>query len=207
MSTRYDPRKQPSLKRPTGKREPKKRFLIICEGANTEPAYFNAFRLTSASVKTIGRGRSTLALVREAVAIREAETKRGRTFDQYWAVFDKDDASDNDFDSAIALAEANGFRVAYSNQAFELWFLLHFAYVSGRLHRSEYARLLTSHLGFKYDKSEPVSRKMYVRLLGLQSKAIENCKTLERMKSDIAPSTSESFTTVFRLVEELNKYI
>ena len=51
-------------------------------------------------------------------------------------VFDKDDYPD--FDEAIELAKKNGFEVAYSNQAFELWFLLHFKKYSGKLHRREY---------------------------------------------------------------------
>ena len=48
MSARYNPRKEHSLKRSYGFRIPKKSFLIVCEGENTEPEYFNAFRLTSA---------------------------------------------------------------------------------------------------------------------------------------------------------------
>ncbi len=207
MCARYNPRKQPSLKRSTGSRELKKRFLIICEGANTEPAYFGSFRLTSAAIRVLGRGRSTLALVREAMAIREAENKKGNNFDESWVVFDKDDFPASDFDSAIALAEVNGFRVAFSNQAFELWFLMHFTPIAGHLHRSEYARQLTNLLGFKYDKTEAVARKMYAHLLRLQPYAVENCKKLEKLKFSLAPSESESFTTVYRLVEELNKYL
>lgn len=207
MSAKYNPRRQPSLKRATGSREPKKRFLIICEGINTEPAYFNAFRLTSASVRAVGRGRSTMALVKEAMAIRDAEAKKGNIFDSYWVVFDKDDFPAADFDSAIVFAEKNGFHAAFSNQAFEIWFLMHFTKISGHLHRNDYARLLTSHLGFRYDKSESVSRRIYIHLLKLQTTAIENCKTLEKAKSAVAPSESESFTTVYKLVEQLNQYL
>ena len=49
--TRYNPRLERSLKRRSSYRDIKQSFLIICEGVNTEPDYFNAFRLTSASVK------------------------------------------------------------------------------------------------------------------------------------------------------------
>ena len=48
---RYNPRQERSLKRRSSYRDIKQSFLIICEGENTEPDYFNAFRLTSASVK------------------------------------------------------------------------------------------------------------------------------------------------------------
>lgn len=52
---RYNPRQERSLKRRSSYRDIKQSFLIICEGENTEPDYFNAFRLTSASVKAVGK--------------------------------------------------------------------------------------------------------------------------------------------------------
>ena len=41
-------------------------------------------------------------------------------------MFDKDDFSANDFNNAITIAESNNLGVAYSNQAFEYWIILHF---------------------------------------------------------------------------------
>ena len=41
-----NPRQERSLKRHSNYRDIKQSFLIICEGVNTEPDYFNAFRLT-----------------------------------------------------------------------------------------------------------------------------------------------------------------
>lgn len=70
MCARYNPRKEHSLKRSYGFRMPKKSFLIVCEGENTEPEYFNAFRLTTATVKAVGKGLGTMSLVKEALAIR-----------------------------------------------------------------------------------------------------------------------------------------
>ena len=95
----------------------KQSFLIVCEGENTEPDYFNAFRLTSANVKAVGQGINTVRLVQKAISIKEEEKRKGNRFDQYWVVFDKDDFPNNDFNNAIVLAQKNGFRVAYSNQA------------------------------------------------------------------------------------------
>ena len=82
----YNPRKERSLKRRTSYRDIKQSFLIICEGENTEPDYFNAFRLTSASVKALGKGKNTIKLVEEAVIIRDEERRKGHVFDQYWVV-------------------------------------------------------------------------------------------------------------------------
>lgn len=110
MSARYNPRKEHSLKRSYGFRIPKKSFLIVCEGENTEPEYFSAFRLTSATIKAVGKGLGTMSLVNEALAIRKAEKDRGKSFDYCWVMFDKDDY--NDFDESIAYANENGFNVA-----------------------------------------------------------------------------------------------
>lgn len=135
-----NPRIERKITRISGVREVKQTFLIICEGVNTEPDYFNAFRLTSATVKAIGQGMGTLALVQKAINIKEQERQRGRTYNQNWVVFDKDDFPENDFNSAILSARQNGFEVAYSNQAFEFWFLLHFNLYQGALHRSRYEK-------------------------------------------------------------------
>ena len=65
-------------------------------------------------------------------------------------VFDKDDYQD--FDESISYAENNGFNVAYSNESFELWFLLHFSLFVNPVTRGNYARLLSKYLGIPYTK-------------------------------------------------------
>lgn len=90
--------------RRSGLRPIKQSFLIITEGVNTEPDYFTSFRLTSASIQVIGEGMSCLSLVKKAISIRDNHRKRGRTYDQSWVVFDKDDNPDKTFNDAIALA-------------------------------------------------------------------------------------------------------
>ena len=63
-------------------------------GVLVEPEYFNAFRLTSATVKAVGKGLGTMSLVKEALAIWKTEKAKGKTFDYCWVVFDKDDYND-----------------------------------------------------------------------------------------------------------------
>lgn len=74
--TRYNPRLEQSLKRRSSYRDIKQSFLIICEGVNTEPDYFNAFRLTSASVKALGKGLNTIKLVQEAIIIKMRSARK-----------------------------------------------------------------------------------------------------------------------------------
>ena len=182
-----NPRIERKITRISGVREVKQTFLIICEGVNTEPDYFNAFRLTSATVKAIGQGMGT--------------------YNQNWVVFDKDDFPENDFNSAILSARQNGFEVAYSNQAFEFWFLLHFNLYQGALHRSRYEKMLSTLLGFAYTKKSGVSSKMFNALFLKQEQAINHAKTIMKQFDGNNPAQQESSTTVYRLVEELNNFL
>ncbi|NPD83030.1 RloB domain-containing protein [Prevotella sp. PINT] len=195
------------LTRRQSTRNIKQSFLIVCEGVRTEPDYFKAFRMTTATVKAVGQAMNTTSLVNKAISIREADQRRKRKYDQCWVVFDKDDFPAKDFNQAITLAHKNGFQVAYSNQAFEYWFLLHFNLYKGALHRNNYADMLTKLIGIPYSKSEGFGTVMYNRLFHLQSQAIRNAEAVLSDVSHGNPALEESSTTVHLLVKELNKYI
>lgn len=205
--TRYNPRLERSLKRRSSYRDIKQSFLIICEGVNTEPDYFNAFRLTSASVKALGKGLNTIKLVQEAIIIKNEERKKGHVFDQYWVVFDKDDFSNHDFNEAIRLAESNGFQVAYSNQAFEYRFLLHFNMYRGYIHRNDYEQMLSLQMKVRYNKKGNFTTKIYGLLLPYQQEAISRARKILAEFGNTPPSHAISSTTVFKLVEDLNRFI
>ena len=202
-----DPRAARNLRRVSFVREVKQTFLIVCEGVNTEPDYFNAFRLTSANIKAVGQGINTVGLVQKALRIREEERKKGRDYDQCWVVFDKDDFPDNDFNRAIALAQTGGMKVAYSNQAFEYWFLLHYNLFQGPMHRNMYAEKLSGLLGVAYSKEAGFAGQVFRILADKQGQAIRNAKAIMCQMENIPPAQAESSTTVHLLVEELNKYI
>lgn len=204
---RQNPKIERTLRRASGQRIVKQTFLIVCEGEVTEPEYFNSFRLTSANVKAIGEGMNTVSLVNEAIITRDAERRKGRNYDQYWVVFDKDDFSDSDFNAAIQMARANGFKVAYSNQAFEYWYLLHFNLYQGAIHRSRYADMLTNLLGFKYGKSKGDSTRVFNAIYPRRQTAINNARKVMSMFNISNPAKEESSTTVYKLVEQLLMYI
>ena len=195
------------LSRRQGVREIKQSFLIVCEGEKTEPDYFKAFRMTAATVKAVGQAMNTMTLVSKAISIREADQKRKKVYDQSWVVFDKDDFPAKDFNQAIQFAEKNGFRVAYSNQAFEYWFLLHYNLYTGAIHRNQYKDMLTKLTGIPYSKSEGYGAVMYNLLLSRQQQAINNAETVLAEISHGNPAEEESSTTVQRLVIELNKFL
>jgi len=59
-----------NLTRRQGVRNVKQSFLIVCEGERTEPDYFKAFRMTTATVKAVGQAMNTISLVNKAISIR-----------------------------------------------------------------------------------------------------------------------------------------
>lgn len=204
--------KESPFRRRSAFRSFRESFLILCEGENTEPYYFNAFRLSTARVRALPvTSGDAMAVVKAAIKRQRAELEKGNEYDHYWVVFDKDATPSDQFNAAIALAESKGFQVAYSNQAFELWFLLHFDYVSGPLHRNQYADRLKVLIGFPYGKQKETARLMFQVLFDRQQLAIENARRLYTQFADEHnqhnPAEEESSTTVFQLVENLRSFM
>ncbi|MCG8321736.1 MAG: RloB family protein [Cytophagales bacterium] len=209
-------RRAPSLERNRPVKIEKPTILIVCEGENTEPSYFRQFKLSSATVKPIGEGYNTTSLVRRANQLSEE-----KKYDQVWCVFDKDDFDPVDFNNAITTAETSGFNVAYSNQAFEYWIILHFEdHQGGGLHRDAYYDKITDYLkpfAIKYNKKacKTISEDVFDLLTGIDDKTgkdrtqlvIERAKRNYDLFDHSGPATEESSTTVFRIVEELLKYV
>ncbi len=208
-------REEPVLEIEQPTRVEKQRILIVCEGVNTEPSYFRQFRLTSADILSLGAGCDTLRIVERA---REEQQKS--KYDQVWVVFDKDDFPANNFNNAISMAENFGFGVAYSNQAFEYWLILHFEdHQGGGMHRDDYCKTLNKYLkefGTFYEcEKKVVTNSVFDLLQAIDRKtnntriqlALRRAKRIYDQYSHHSPAEEESSTTVFRLVEEILKYI
>lgn len=124
------------------------RYLIVCEGKKTEPNYFEGIRkrLNEKHTNKIdvkaqieldieGTGRNTEDLVNYAKKIRSlSESPYGHV----WVVFDRDDFTHEQFNNAIAKAQSADMNVGWSNEAIELWFILHFEYLNSAIHRYQY---------------------------------------------------------------------
>ena len=154
-----------SQKRREKTREKLVRFLVVCEGTKTEPHYFEALikdhTSTVREVTIEGEGQSTVALVNRAQAIKqELERKNAMAFDRVWLVFDKDNF--NDFNEAIRKAKKLGCQCAWTNEAFELWYYLHFEYLDTGIGRNAYIEKLQKFFRkkmgdtpFEYKKGNP----------------------------------------------------
>lgn len=209
-------RNEPVLDRNEPSKLEKPTILIVCEGKNTEPSYFRQFKLSTATIKPIGEGYNTVSLVNRAIQLSEE-----KAYEQVWCVFDKDDFNNIDFNNAIQIAEANNFGVAYSNQAFEYWVILHFNdHQGGGMNRDDYndkINELLKEFGTTYDgkSSKIITDEIFDILEGVDTKTnkVRRDLAIERAKRNYAffdhtnCAKEESSTTVFKLVEELIKYI
>ena len=210
--------RQMTNKRELGRREIRNLFHIYCEGENTEPEYFKSFPInTETKVTAIGLGRSKTALVEKAIELltKEGLMKRQANFDpdrQLWVVFDYDfrgDVNESfDFNNAIKLAHKKGIRVAYSNDSFELWFVLHYQYQTAAVKRKEYYEILSSKLNCNYEdegKIKEFAQSLYHIFLQNQQLAIQNARRLHESKLNDSYCDQNPCTAVYQLVEELNK--
>lgn len=177
------------------------RFLIICEGHETEPIYFNNFRNPGVTIEIKKVNSNTLELVKEVIKSKSYSKKE---FDQIWCVFDKDSFNPTEFNNAITTAKNNNINVAYSNQCFELWYVLHFQELTVSIPRKQYERILDKHLDREYKKND---KKIFRDLQGLTPVAIKNAKSLLINHIKNIPSDQDPSTTVHLLVEQLLPYL
>ena len=194
-------------------------YLIVCEGEKTEPNYFEAFKrslpkgvLELANIDIDGTGKNTLGIIEEAQQLRDLYEKRyQRIMDHVWAVFDKDDFPDQNFNNAIHKGKASDPQIhcAWTNEAFELWYLLHFHYYNTGISRKQYANLIERAIHkaagskkFKYKKN---SKDMHALLdqYGNQAQAIEYAKKLEQLYEDQQYAKHNPCTKVHHLIQAL----
>lgn len=226
---RSDKRTQASRgKRREAIRELRARILIICEGSKTEPNYFESFKkepllvVRDIEINIEGMGQNTDRLVETAIKLKNDAKKSDDDYSKVWCVFDRDSFPAVNFNRAFDLVKSENQRmkdnnidtlidIAYTNEAFELWYLLHFEYRNTAMSRTEYSAKLTEHISkltknkeFKYKKN---LLNIYEILLPIQHIAIKNAKKLLKEYDNHNPEKDNPSTRVHVLVEELNKLL
>lgn len=205
-------RKQSKIVRESKNKKVLPFILIVCEGEKTEPYYFNWYKENckqDISIQIEGEGQNTISLVKRSIAIKKAKEKEENIkFDQVWCVFDRDSFTQQDYDNAFNYANSKNIEVAYSNECFEIWYLLHFHYFNTGMDREtafkKLDELMKKNYHIRYTKNNP---KMFEILKDKQSNAIQYAtKHDENIKRWDKWNTNPS-TTVYKLVQELNKYV
>ncbi len=212
-------------KSPQELRDPKRRkpniefnFIIFCEDEVSEPTYFKWFQTDDIRIKAIGNQKSNIDNVLNAIRYcKENELMEYQdgllqfieNSTSVWCVFDRDkpetsNDDDDRFNESIATAESKGINVAWSNDNFELWILMHFEDVDtnlpeNQLRQTYYHRLTDifknlpeknedlikalSHASFSYKKDlkRETNFRQIVRpeLIPNTHLALQRAKTLE----------------------------
>jgi hypothetical protein len=190
----------------------RKYFLIVSEGEKTEPIYFEYIKQflpkkLLETVEIIGEGDNTLNIVKKAILERDKRKVNSLlpNFDEVWAVFDKDDFPSVRYNNAIKLAKSSDIEEGSSNQAFELWYVLHFEFLQSSLHRKDYFKKLSGILGYKYEKNtDKIVKQIFEK--GNVKRAIQWAKELEKLHVGKTPANACPSTRVYKLVENLLAY-
>ena len=184
----------------------KNTIKIYCNSQKTEPNYFEEIKALVQKAKILdikievfkvkNKGLDPLGCVKCAISDKGEYREK-------WVVFDKDEFA---IEEAIKLAEDNDINVAWSNEAFELWILMHFNYISTPLHRSDYLKKVTEILkkekGYNYTKNK---KDIFNLIKGHNNIAIRNAKKRHQLvkRDRIKEENSNPCTTVYLLVEKL----
>jgi hypothetical protein len=194
-------RSRDSLQRRRPHRQPKPRFLIVCEGKVTEPRYFKDVQHAERSLidLQIEPGGTPRTLVERAVKLkREADRKArklkddNQKYEEVWCVFDIDEHPL--VPEAKDRAKANGIEMAISNPCFELWALLHFQDQSAHIERGRVQHVCRQ-LMPGYEK-----RLNYETLRPKYSDALRRAHDLERWHDSRGTAGANPSTAVYKLV-------
>ena len=219
-------------------------FIIFCEDENSEPIYFKSFENSKIKVNTIGNSQSMYRTISKAIdkcvndgILMKAKSCYELVSDGYeiWCVYDRDfdekggTISGIDFNLSIETANKNSINVAWSNDAFELWILLHLFDISNDtenyLKRTDYYLKLKTYFENHSDPNEDLIKVLHHKpfyykkhlksknnfknivlseIKDLTDNAINNAKKLEKIHaSEIDFSKKIPCTMVHKLVISL----
>ena len=182
-------------------------YLIVCEGEQTEPNYFNGLRkkinekygskvdILIPNIEIKGTGENTTALVKYTDKFVNYSNKR---YGQVWVVFDKDDYSDEQFDKAIKTCDYN---VAWSNPNFELWLFISKDNVLQELSREFQKKGLGNYTKNDTNIFEKVTSEERLHT------AIKNCEYMEELNKDGQASRKNPMTKVYKIIDGLKEYL
>ena len=192
-------------KRASGCRLRRPVIYIVCEGAKTEVNYFSKFRTrySNIDIRPIqSKYKSARFIVEHASEIIKQEPYYPKDGDQLWCVFDRNSNTNEELHISEEAASRRGFFIAFSNPAFELWFLLH--YVDQRACLANASDVITKLSSVNCIPNYNKSGDYYDTLLPLRQQAIDRALALQdyhkRSGNSLLHRDSNPCTTVSHLV-------
>lgn len=184
----------------------RKELLVFVEGRRTEEMYLVDWHRRYRNMVTVTidpfRG-GPLQLVEHAIKAQQAEAYdakrgRGRSHDQIWCVFDRDEHST--FADALGRAGIHGIRLAISNPCIELWFLLHFQDQTAFIHRHDAQHQAEAFLQCAKVLSPTATEELAERYKQARGRAIALDK---KHYGDGSPPGSNPSSGLWRVVDEI----
>ena len=183
---------------------------LICEGSETEIRYFKRFRSRGCRIDILpipSQYKAADKLVQKARATMGINPYYPDEGDVIWCVFDRDENTEEMLIKAEQTAKKEGYRIAFSNPAFEFWYLLHFTEYNSFLEDCQAVLQQLKKKGRlkQYEKNKDI----YDELLPDQKVAKQRaCKQLEKLRREqqrIISRKSNPVTTVGELTSYLNE--
>lgn len=210
--------------------------IIACEDSISSPTYFQKIidkliedkRITQDSFVIVKhKYTNPTGVLEDLKSYSDENNKKYTDFEHKWIVIDRDRQRTNggghtteDFNNALKDAKSKrndlNIEVAYSNDSFELWYLLHFNYRDTAILRDEIIKKVIEelkkvepHKFAKLDrdniKEENYTKMIFDTLLERQETAINNAKKLlDTYNTSHNPEKDNPSTKVYILVEILN---
>lgn len=205
--------------------------IIACEDEASAPTYFKMIvkslkdnkLITQDSLVIADHKHNTPTGVLSDLLNHKEDGKSYKDFEHKWIVIDRDTPRVNggghtkdDFNGALSSAKSKKVEVAYANDSYELWYLLHFNPRTTAILRDEILKEIIKKLKEKNPikfrdldneniKNEEYAKLIYEELLELQPKAIKNAKNLLLSYGETHnPESDNPSTTIHKLVEILN---
>jgi hypothetical protein len=222
--------KKKDLERKIEYKKARAKVIIACEDSISAPAYFRMIidklikekNISPNSIVIVPHdGKTHPTGVLDNLINYEVDGLNYIDFDEKWIVIDRD-ANYNggghtaeDFNKAFKKAKKFKVKVAYANDSFELWYLLHFEYRDTAIMRDEIIKKVISYLKNKDEniflfldednfKTEKYNKQIFKILEDLQSNAITNSKELLKSYNPHNPEKDNPSTNIYKLVEILN---
>jgi hypothetical protein len=206
-------------------------FIIFCEDEISEYYYFKWFETPLIKVNVIRKQKSMLTNLRKAITFCTengilvndgANYKLGEEGIELWCVYDRDIESnlaeiaekDNEFNLSISLAQQNDINVAWSNDAFELWILLHLMDIDANIDNTKkriyYYEVLTNYFKNKENPNADLIKAIAHASFSYKKDLKSKTNFINIVRSEILPNTQKAIERSMALFEvhktKLNHY-
>jgi len=221
--------KKKDLERKIENKKTRAKIIIACEDDVSAPTYFKMIinkliqekEISPYSIVIVPHDGNTHPTgVLDNLKKYEKDELSYKDFDERWIVIDRDanykggGHTAEDFNNAFKKAKKLKVEVAYANDSFELWYLLHFEYRTTAIMRDEIIRKVISHLKnideniFRFlnednFKQAKYNKQIFKVLENLQPIATQNAKRLLKSYNPHNPEKDNPSTNIYKLVEIL----